>query len=110
MKKKTEGFLFKQARKLRSYASPKLLLAHSLTGVNCRATSIAKKVSFSRNLTLQCNLSEKLNREDFVAKGKVMFPKESHVAMHLSVRRCRQSLYALRHKRNVHKLFKLTLT
>ena len=110
-KKKTEEFLFKQARKLRSYASPKLLLAHSLTGVNCRATSIAKKgkVSFSRNLTLQCNLSEKLNREDFVAKGKVMFPKESHVAMHLSVRRCRQSLYALRHKRNVHKLFKRTL-
>ena len=33
----------KQARKPRSYASSKLcLLAHSLTGVKCRATSVAK--------------------------------------------------------------------
>ena len=56
MKKKTEGFLFKQARKLRSYASPKLLLAHSLIGVNCRATSIANfqeshvAIQFVRNI------------------------------------------------------------
>ena len=39
---------FKQARKPRSYASPKLcppthLLTDSLTGVKCRATSVAKK-------------------------------------------------------------------
>ena len=69
-KKKTEGFLFKQARKLRSYATPKLLLAHSLTGVNCRATSIAKKgkVSFFRNLTLQCNLSEIIKKGGFCCK------------------------------------------
>ena len=32
----------KQARKPRSYASPKLLLTDSLTGVKCRATSVAK--------------------------------------------------------------------
>ena len=38
----------KQARKPRSYASPKLRLTHSLTysltGVKCRATSVAKKI------------------------------------------------------------------
>ena len=56
--KKNEGFLFKQARKLRSYASPKLLLAHSLTG----------KVSFSRNLRLQCNLSEIIKKGGFCCK------------------------------------------
>ena len=33
----------KQARKPRSYASPKLRLTHLLTGVKCRATSVAKK-------------------------------------------------------------------
>ena len=32
----------KQARKPRSYASPKLRLTHLLTGVKCRATSVAK--------------------------------------------------------------------
>ena len=39
-------FLQKQARKPRSYASPKLRLTdsltHLLTGVKCRATSVAK--------------------------------------------------------------------
>ena len=39
----------KQARKPRSYASPKLRLTdsltHLLTGVKCRATSVAKKKS-----------------------------------------------------------------
>ena len=44
----TPIFRFKQARKPRSYASPKLCpLTHSLTdlltGVKCRATSVAKK-------------------------------------------------------------------
>ena len=44
-----DGFaLSKQARKPRSYASPKLRLTHSLThlltGVKCRATSVAKNV------------------------------------------------------------------
>ena len=34
--------LHKQARKPRSYASSKLLPTHSLTGVKCRATSVAK--------------------------------------------------------------------
>ena len=34
----------KQARKAPSYASSKLRLTHSLTGVKCRATSVAKKM------------------------------------------------------------------
>ena len=38
----------KQARKPRSYASPKLRLTHLLTGVKCRATSVAKKEYDSR--------------------------------------------------------------
>ena len=43
-----KSFVPKQARKPRSYASPKLcpltyLLTHLLTGVKCRATSVAKK-------------------------------------------------------------------
>ena len=39
-------FLLKQARKLQATledCNPKLWLAHSLTGVKCRATSVAKK-------------------------------------------------------------------
>ena len=41
----------KQARKPRSYASPKLwpthLLTYSLTGVKCRATSVAKNIDIN---------------------------------------------------------------
>ena len=44
-------WLFEQARKPRSYASPKLRPTHSLTylltGVKCRATSVAKKSPFN---------------------------------------------------------------
>ena len=36
---------FKQARKPRSYASSKLRLTYRLTGVECRATSVAKNIS-----------------------------------------------------------------
>ena len=32
-----------------SYASPKLSLTHTLTGVKCRATSVAKKISVEEN-------------------------------------------------------------
>ena len=46
------GINEKQARKPRSYASPKLcpptyLLTHLLTGVKCRATSVAKNDVYS---------------------------------------------------------------
>ena len=48
----------KQARKPRSYASPKLRLTHSLTysltGVKCRATSVAKKVAPMRETMRSC--------------------------------------------------------
>ena len=41
---KTHNMLyFQQARKAPSYASSKLRLTHLLTGVKCRATSVAKK-------------------------------------------------------------------
>ena len=44
---------FKQARKPRSYASLKLCpLTYSLTGVRCRATSVAKKM-FSANFSAE---------------------------------------------------------
>ena len=39
---KVEKLSRKQACKPRSYASPKLRLTDSLTGVKCRATSVAK--------------------------------------------------------------------
>ena len=43
----------KQARKPRSYASPKLRpthsLTHLLTGVKCRATSVAKNMNYRNN-------------------------------------------------------------
>ena len=42
-KGQNENGKFKQARKPRSYASPKLRLTYLLTGVKCRATSVAKK-------------------------------------------------------------------
>ena len=35
---------YKQARKPRSYASSKLSPTHSLTGVRCRATSVAENI------------------------------------------------------------------
>ena len=38
------SFLLKQACKPRSYASSKLRACHLLTGVKCRATSVAKKL------------------------------------------------------------------
>ena len=45
----------KQARKPRSYASSKLCpLAHSLTGVKCRATSVAKKHQVGCNRQQTC--------------------------------------------------------
>ena len=40
------AILFEQARKPRSYASPKLRLTHLLTGVKCRATSVAKNTLY----------------------------------------------------------------
>ena len=42
-KKKDDHCGQEQARKPRSYASSKLLPTHLLTGVRCRATSVAKK-------------------------------------------------------------------
>ena len=41
--KQAACFNEKQARKPRSYASPKLRPTQRLTGVKCRATSVAKK-------------------------------------------------------------------
>ena len=40
-------YYLKQARKPRSYASPKLRPTQRLTGVKCRATSVSKKISSS---------------------------------------------------------------
>ena len=46
---KQDLWLQKQARKPRSYASSKLRLNYSLTGVKCRATSVAKKFWFRKD-------------------------------------------------------------
>ena len=41
-------FTLQQARKPRSYASPKLRPTDPLTGVKCRATSVAKNINIKR--------------------------------------------------------------
>ena len=56
--------LFQQARKPRSYASSKLRLTHSLTGVKCRATSVAKKQDIGQGNG---------NRLDAIQSGTEMF-------------------------------------
>ena len=51
------GVTFNQARKPRSYASPKLRLTYLLTGVKCRATSVAKnQIAIEQSLNLNRRL------------------------------------------------------
>ena len=56
---------FKQARKPRSYGSPKLRLTDSLTGVKCRATSVAKNIFSLKILVAKIHLRNMFEKDLF---------------------------------------------